>query len=93
MTLYEMTEAARQLKALLEADEIDEQTFSDTIEAIGADDKVDSYCKIIRQIEAEMIARKMEVERLKAMNDRAEKAIEHCLRRRIPLIIFINAIH
>ena len=28
MTLYEMTEAARQLKALLEADEIDEQTFS-----------------------------------------------------------------
>lgn len=76
MTLYEMTDAARNLKALLEADEIDEQTFTDTLEAIGADDKVDSYCKIIRQIEAEMIARKMEVERLKAMNDRAEKAIE-----------------
>lgn len=43
MTLYEMTEAARQLKALLEADEIDEQTFSDTIEAIGADDKINAY--------------------------------------------------
>ena len=76
MTLYEMTDAARNLKALLEADEIDEQTFTDTLEAIGTDDKVDSYCKIIRQIEAEMIARKMEVERLKAMNDRAEKAID-----------------
>ena len=76
MTLYEMTDAARNLKALLEADEIDAQTFTDTLEASGTDDKVASYCKIIRQIEAEMIARKMEVERLKAMNDRAEKAID-----------------
>lgn len=75
MTLYEMTEAARQLKALLEADEIDEQTFSDTIEAIGADEKIDAYCQIIREYEAEITARKSEIERLKAANDRAEKAI------------------
>lgn len=76
MTLYEMTEAARQLKALLEADEIDEQTFSDTIEAIGADDKIDAYCQIIREYEAEITARKSEIERLRAANDRAEKAID-----------------
>lgn len=75
MTLYEMTEAARQLKALLEADEIDEQTFSDTIEAIDADEKIDAYCQIIREYEAEIAARKSEIERLRTANDRAEKAI------------------
>ncbi len=76
MTLYKMTEAARQLKALLEADEIDEQTFSDTIEAIGADEKIDAYCQIIREYEAENAARKSEIERLRTANDRAEKAID-----------------
>lgn len=75
MTLYEMTEAARQLKALLESDEIDEQTFSDTIEAIGADEKINSYCQIIREFEVEIAARKVEIERLRTANDRAEKAI------------------
>lgn len=76
MTLYEMTDAARNLKALLEADEIDEQTFSDTIEAIGADEKIDAYCQIIREYEAEVTARKSEIERLRTANDRAEKAID-----------------
>ena len=76
MTLYEMTDAARNLKALLEADEIDEQTYNDTLEAIGADDKIDAYCQIIREYEAEITARKSEIERLKAANDRAEKAID-----------------
>lgn len=75
MTLYEMTEAARQLRALLEADEIDDRTFSDTIEAIGADEKIDAYCQIIREYEAEITARKSEIERLRTANDRAEKAI------------------
>lgn len=76
MTLYEMTEAARQLKALLESDEIDEQIFSDTIESIGAGEKIDAYCKIIREYEAEIAERKSEIERLRTANDRAEKAID-----------------
>ena len=76
MTLYEMTEAARQLKALLESDEIDEQIFNDTIESIGAGEKIDAYCQIIREYEAEITARKTEIERLRTANDRAEKAID-----------------
>ena len=76
MTLYEMTEAARQLKALLESDEIDEQIFNDTIESIGAGEKIDAYCKIIREYEAEIAERKSEIERLRTANDRAEKAID-----------------
>lgn len=76
MTLYEMTETARQLKALLESDEIDEQIFNDTIESIGAGEKIDAYCQIIREYEAEITARKSEIERLRTANDRAEKAID-----------------
>ena len=53
MTLYEFTGAAKDLYALLENDEIDEQTFHDTLEAIGAEDKVESYCQIISQLEAD----------------------------------------
>ena len=76
MTLYEMTDAARNLKALLDADEIDDQAFADTLEAIGTDDKIDAYCQIIREYEAEITARKSEIERLRVANDRAEKAID-----------------
>ena len=75
MTLYEMTDAARNLKALLDADEIDDQAFADTLEAIGTEQKIDSYCQIIREYEAEITARKAEIDRLRAANDRAEKAI------------------
>ena len=57
MNIYDLTGYALQLKELLDADEIDEQTFSDTLESIGADDKVDSYCMIIRELEAEIGAR------------------------------------
>lgn len=54
MTLYELSVPARELYELLQNDEIDEQTFKDTLEAIGAEDKVESYCRIIRQMEADI---------------------------------------
>lgn len=70
MTLYEMTEHAQTLRDMLDAEEIDEQTFNDTLEAIGADDKVNSYCQIIRELDGDNAAIKAEIERLK-------KRIEH----------------
>ena len=70
MTLYEMTEQAQALRDMLDAEEIDEQTFSDTLEAIGAEDKVNSYCQIIRELDGDNAAIKAEIERLK-------KRIEH----------------
>lgn len=76
MTIYDLTGHALQLKELLDADEIDEQTFSDTLESIGADDKVDSYCMIIRELEDEIAARDALAERLKILNEKAKRNIE-----------------
>jgi hypothetical protein len=76
MTIYEMTEQARYLYDLLESGEIDAQTFADSLESIGADEKCDSYCRIIRQLQADVEALKAEKERLDAKKKTAENAIE-----------------
>ena len=66
MNLYEMTVAASELYDLLTSGEIDEQTFEDTLQAMGTEEKLESYCKVIRQLEAD-------AEMLKAEKDRIEK--------------------
>ena len=76
MTLYDMTENARYLYSLLDAGEIDEQTFNDTVESMGADEKADSYCRIIRQLQADVDALKAEKDRIDQKKKTAETAIE-----------------
>ena len=76
MTLYEMTAQAQALKALLESEEIDEQAFADTLEAIGADEKVDSYCRIIKSIEGDNALIDAEIARLTALKQRNGKSID-----------------
>lgn len=88
MTLYEITGAARQLYDLLEAGEIDDQTFSDTLEAIGADEKIDAYCKIIRQRKADADALKAEIDRMSEKKRTAENDID---RMKSALIDFMSA--
>lgn len=73
MTLYEMTDAARHLYALLDAGEIDEQAVLDTMESIGASEKLESYIYIQKQLEAEASAFKTEIDR---MNER-KKSLEN----------------
>lgn len=62
-TLYEMTKQAQVLYEMLTFEEIDEQTFNDTLESIGVNDKIDSYCMIIRQLKADSEACKAEKKR------------------------------
>lgn len=64
MTLYEMTTAANALYEMLCNNEIDAQTITDTLEAMGAEEKLESYCKVIRQLEADAEALKAEKLRL-----------------------------
>jgi hypothetical protein len=74
MNLYEMTVAANNLYELLTSGEIDEQTFNDTLEAMGTEEKLESYCKVIRQLEAdsEMLAfEKARIEKKKQSVDNA----------------------
>ncbi len=75
MTIYEMTNAARELYEMLSNDEIDEQTLQDTLEALGTEDKLESYCKIIKQYEADTVNIKEEIQRLQNRKQTAENAI------------------
>lgn len=63
MTLYEMTAAEQALYDLLCSEEIDEQTFTDTVNGIGIGDKIDSYCCIIQQLKADYNSCKAEKQR------------------------------
>lgn len=60
--------------------DIDEETKLDTIEALGLDEeietKVENYAKVIRNLEAENTAYKVEEERLKKKRDSNSKKIE-----------------
>lgn len=75
MNLYEMTQAAIDLYAMFSEEEIDEQTVTDTLDAIGVEDKLEDYCKVIRQFEADAAAYKAEKDRFDAKKKRAENAI------------------
>ena len=76
MNIYEMTGYALELMELLDAEEIDEQTVADTLEAIGADEKIDSYCKIIENYKSDISGIDEAIARLKARKERAEKNID-----------------
>lgn len=84
MTLYELKGAAAELYELLSADEIDEQTFADTLESIGANEKIESYCRVIKQLEADIktdidaqiAVLAEEIDRLKAVKARKQSNID-----------------
>ena len=76
MTLYEMSEAARQLYNLLEAGEIDEQTVTDTMESIGASEKLESYIHVQRKIESEIAAFDAEIDRMTERKNSLKKQVE-----------------
>lgn len=75
-SLYELTEVSRQLIELFENEEIDEQTLQDTLEAIGVEGKLEDYCKVIRQFEADAFVYKTEKLRFGEKQSRAEKSVE-----------------
>ena len=75
MTLFQMKEAAVNLYEMLQNDEIDEQTLNDTIESIGIDEKLEDYIYVIKTYEADMLAYKLEIDRLTAKKKSAENNI------------------
>ena len=76
MNIYEITGYALELMEYLDAEEIDEQTVHDTLESIGADEKIDSYCKIIENYKSDISGIDEAIARLKARKERAEKNID-----------------
>lgn len=83
-----MNQAAINLYEMLQADEIDEQAYNDTMEGIGADEKLEDYIYVIKQCEADNVAIKTEIDRLKANKEKNDKAID---RMKKAVIDFMNA--
>lgn len=75
-TLYELTTQASALYEMLQNEEIDEQTFNDTLEALETDIKVENYCKVIKQLQADAEMFKGEIDRLTARKKTAENAVD-----------------
>ncbi len=76
MTLYEMTQQAQALYDMLTCGEIDEQAFNDTLESIGADEKINSYCEIIQQLKADSASCEAEIYRLSSRKESFDKNID-----------------
>lgn len=74
-TLFEMTTAAANLYELLTNGDIDEQAFNDTLEAMGAGEKVEGYCKVIKQLEADAEMYKAEKDRMYKKQQATDNAI------------------
>lgn len=76
MTLYEMSAAAQQLYALLDAGEIDEQTVTDTMEAIGAGEKLEAYIHVQKEFEKDITALEQEIKRMAERKKSLEAQVE-----------------
>ncbi len=88
MTIYELTEQAAQLYALLESGEIDEAIFNDTLDAMGAEEKLKNCCYIIKQLEADAKTLKEEKDKLDAKQKTAENGAK---RLRAKVLDYLNA--
>ena len=66
MNLYEVTGNILALQEMLESPVDDEQILKDTLEAVQGEyeQKIEGYCKVIRNIEADIEAFKIEAKRL-----------------------------
>lgn len=76
-TLYEISAAIAQLTEQLADEEIDNQTYLDTIESLGADEAVEQVVKSILNIDAEAEAVKTEKMMLDAKQKRLEKTADN----------------
>ena len=76
MTLYEMTEATKQLYEMLAAGDIPEEAVADTIESFGVEGKVEDYCHVIYQLTTDASMYDIEIKRLEAKKKAAEKGAD-----------------
>lgn len=79
-TLFEMTQQAKTLYEMMQAEQIDEQTFADTLQSMGTEEKIEGYCQVIKQLQADADMFKAEADRITAKKKTAENSIERMKR-------------
>lgn len=75
--LYEITGDLLQLQAMLE-DDVDPEVLADTLEGVQGeyDFKIESYCKVIKNLEADVVGIKAEVDRLNSKKKTLESNVD-----------------
>lgn len=87
-TLYELSTQANELYNLLQLGDIDEQVFMDTLEGIGAEEKIEDYCEVIASLSADADNFKAEIDRMTAR----KRAIENNIKRmKLALLNFLQS--
>lgn len=77
MSLFEMSQTAKQLYELLESGDIDEQILLDTMESIGASAKLEDYVYVCKSFEAEIAMYDAEIKRLTENKRLLQNRIEY----------------
>jgi hypothetical protein len=78
MTLYDITNDYMQLMQMMEDPEMDPQTLSDTMEGIEGEleVKAESYAKVMKNLEADVVGIKAEIDRLSERKKTIENNIK-----------------
>lgn len=87
MTLYEMTEAQKQLYELMTSGEIGEEVYADTLEGIGIAEKIEGYCVVDNELLGDLQKIESEIERLNVKKSAIENNIKR-LRSRLGDCLF-----
>ena len=82
--LYDIMERLHNLLDMADDEDVEQDVFNDTLEALEGeyDDKIDQYCRAVKNTEAESEALKEEIKRLTAKKKHVDKIAER-LRRSI----------
>ena len=77
-SLYELTGQWLVVSQLFNNPDLDEKVVNDTLESLAyeIEEKADAYARIIRNLEADIMAYKTEIDRFKAKKEHAEKSIK-----------------
>lgn len=75
-SLYELTQDVLYLQALLEDGEIEEQVYLDSVEGMCIDGKLESICKVMKNLEAKAEAYKSEIDRMTARKRTLENGVK-----------------
>lgn len=89
-SLYELTEQALALQELLENGDIDDEIFADTLESLAIDSKIESICKVIKNLSAEAEALKAEKKRFEARQKAAENGVK---RLKDSLLLYMDTVN
>lgn len=76
MNLFELTGNALALQEMLESGEIDEQTFTDTLESLNIDGKIEAVIHVIKNLEAKAEACKKVKDEFAAKQKAAENGVQ-----------------